>query len=88
MHHFTNPIMQAGRLLRPKTSSAAIETLDAPRLQVGIGINTGQCFVGNMGSSQRFNYTAMGDSVNVASRLKRRRKLEGVSLLIGEATAA
>ena len=67
---------------------SAIATLDAPKLQVGIGINTGRCFVGNMGSNRRFNYTAMGDSVNVASRLEAATKFEGVSVLIGEATVA
>jgi adenylate cyclase len=57
------------------------------RLGIGIGINTGDCVVGNMGSTQRFDYSALGDSVNLASRLESASKEVGVALVIGEATA-
>ncbi|MEP9373589.1 CHASE2 domain-containing protein [Mesorhizobium sp. KR1-2] len=57
------------------------------RLGIGIGINTGDCVVGNMGSTQRFDYSALGDSVNLASRLESASKEVGVPLVIGEATA-
>lgn len=55
-------------------------------LKVGIGINTGPCAVGNMGSRQRFAYSSLGDAVNMASRLEGQTKTYGVSIIIGEAT--
>jgi adenylate cyclase len=56
-------------------------------LRIGIGINTGECVVGNMGSTRRFDYSALGDSVNLAARLEGTSKNYGVSLLLGEETA-
>jgi adenylate cyclase len=56
-------------------------------LRVGIGLNTGPCVVGNMGSDFRFNYSVLGDTVNVASRLEARTKDYRVPIVIGEATA-
>ncbi len=56
------------------------------RLQAGIGINTGRASVGNMGSKQRFAYSALGDAVNLASRLESQTKTYGVEILIGEQT--
>jgi adenylate cyclase len=55
-------------------------------LHVGVGINTGECIVGNMGSEERFAYTAMGDAVNLASRLEGQSKTYHVDIILGEAT--
>ncbi len=55
-------------------------------LRAGIGVNTGPCAVGNMGSKQRFAYSALGDAVNLASRLEGQTKTYGVNILVGEDT--
>ncbi|MBO22971.1 MAG: hypothetical protein CMM26_11465 [Rhodospirillaceae bacterium] len=55
-----------------------------PPISIGIGINTGPCCVGNMGSDQRFDYSVLGDTANVASRLEGQSKTYGVSIVVGE----
>lgn len=62
------------------------EGLDYPRIEIGIGINTGPMVVGNMGADQRFDYTVLGDNVNLAARLEGTNKDYGSHIIISEGT--
>jgi adenylate cyclase len=55
-------------------------------LKVGIGLNTAPCCVGNLGSAQRFSYSAIGDGVNLASRVEGLTKAYGVVILVTDPT--
>lgn len=59
---------------------------DIPPFNIGIGLNSGNAIVGNMGSSSRFDYTAMGDNVNLASRMEGLNKIYGTNIIITEKT--
>ncbi len=82
--------LQMNDALRPINEKLKEEAAAAGQepvlLQAGIGLNTGTASVGNMGSRQRFAYSALGDNVNLASRLESQTKSYGVEILIGPAT--
>ncbi|WP_375786553.1 CHASE2 domain-containing protein [Bradyrhizobium sp. Pha-3] len=56
-------------------------------LNIGVGLNTGTCVVGNMGSDLKFNYSVLGDSVNLAARLEGQSKEYGFPIIVGSKTA-
>ena len=80
-----------------RTALSMMESLDAfnqeitaegiPAFGMGLGINTASVVVGNMGSDQRFDYTCLGDGVNLASRLEGQSKPYGVKIVLGQRTA-
>jgi adenylate cyclase len=78
-----NEADQRVRTWQPKAGKS-----DVIRLAMGIGVSTGLCVVGNLGSDRRFDYSVLGDPVNLASRLEGQTKSYGVRIIISEATRA
>ncbi len=78
--------------MQPLNDKLEIEAKEEGRkhipLRVGLGLNSGECVVGNMGSDQRFDYSVLGDTVNLAARLEGQSKNYGVDIVIGPSTHA
>jgi adenylate cyclase len=85
--HALNAVATGMRMLGSlKAFNDEVEKEGVPPFGMGLGINTGTVVVGNMGSTQRFDYTCLGDSVNLASRLEGQSKPYGVKIVIGPKT--
>jgi adenylate cyclase len=69
-----------------KELNREFDKLGKPHIEMGIGINTANVTVGNMGSDRKFNYTAIGDGVNIASRLEGLNKIYETNIIISEST--
>ncbi len=80
------PQHQNRAILAAQKIQKDMQDTDIP-LKIGIGVNTGEAVIGNMGSDTRFDYSAIGDCVNTAARLESATKDVGVDILIGENTA-
>ena len=86
--HALNAVRTAMDMLKDlEAFNAEVEKEGVPAFGMGLGINTATVVVGNMGSEQRFDYTCLGDGVNLASRLEGQSKPYGVKLVIGPVTA-
>ena len=85
--HEENAIQSALQMQEElKLLNAELTAEGLPNINIGIGINTGEALVGNMGSDQRFDYSVIGDAVNLASRLESSSKTLGKTLVVGEET--
>jgi adenylate cyclase len=87
-HHALNAVKTGLEMLGDLDEfNKEIAKENIPPFGMGLGINTGDVVVGNMGSRQRFDYTCLGDSVNLASRLEGQSKPYGVKMVLGTRTA-
>lgn len=86
--HAMDAVRTAFQMLKAlEEFNAEVESEGVPAFGMGLGINTDTVVVGNMGSDQRFDYTCLGDGVNLASRLEGQSKPYGVKIIIGPKTA-
>ena len=86
--HALDAVRTAFQMLKDlEAFNAEIVADGTPPFGMGLGINTSTVVVGNMGSDQRFDYTCLGDGVNLASRLEGQSKPYGVKIVIGPETA-
>jgi adenylate cyclase len=85
--HARNGVLAAMQMLKEcEVLNGSFAARGWPPLRIGVGLNSGNVRVGDMGSKVRRAYTVMGDAVNVASRLEGRTKHYGVGILVGQAT--
>jgi adenylate cyclase len=86
--HAENAVNTAIKMLDSlKSFNEEIQREGIPAFGMGMGINTAEVVVGNMGSDQRFDYTCLGDGVNLAARLEGQSKTYGVQIVLGPETA-
>jgi adenylate cyclase len=86
--HAKNAVRTALDMLKDlETFNGEVKAEGIPAFGMGLGINTATVVVGNMGSDQRFDYTCLGDGVNLAARLEGQSKPYGVKLVVGPQTA-
>jgi adenylate cyclase len=87
-NHAENAVRTAMRMMKSlERFNEEIQQEGIPAFGMGMGINTAEVVVGNMGSDQRFDYTCLGDGVNLAARLEGQSKNYGVFIVLGEETA-
>ncbi len=87
INHAKNAVLCANEMLK-KVDALRDKWLfeGKPKIEIGIGINTGEAFVGNIGSEKRLEYTVIGDMVNLASRIESYNKVYKTNLLISSST--
>ncbi len=85
--HAREALLTSLEMLKKLTSlNEKFATMGFPKINIGVGINTGEAITGNMGTEKRFDYTAIGDTVNLASRLEGLNKFYGTKIIISEST--
>ncbi|GAB5047347.1 CHASE2 domain-containing protein [Thermodesulfovibrio sp. TK110] len=85
--HPEQALLSALEMIRQlKALNEKFKKIGFPEIDIGIGINTGEAVIGNMGTDMRFDYTAIGDTVNLASRLEGLNKFYGTRIIISEST--